>query len=67
MKIPVAQFVPVSPQAESLFGYMKNTLAIKGDVVSPVGESWSALDGAEDHFVVPASEKPNRNRARLKK
>jgi prevent-host-death family protein len=63
---PVAQLVPVSPQAESLFGYMKNTLVIKGDIVSSTGESWSAINGAEDQLITtkPAIPRPKRNRSK---
>ncbi|MGC1523608.1 MAG: type II toxin-antitoxin system prevent-host-death family antitoxin [Steroidobacteraceae bacterium] len=51
---PVAQLVPVPAQSESLFGYMKNTLTIKGDIVAPVREEWSALSADEDHLYDPA-------------
>jgi prevent-host-death family protein len=64
---PVAQLVPVSPPAESLFGYMKNTVVIKGNIVSSTGESWSAIDGAEDHLVAANPEKPRPKRSRSKK
>jgi len=47
---PVAQLAPVSPGPRSLFGYMKGTMKIVGDIVSPVGGDWSALSGDEDHF-----------------
>jgi antitoxin (DNA-binding transcriptional repressor) of toxin-antitoxin stability system len=50
---PVAQLVPVPGQTESLFGYMKNTLTIKGDIVSAVREEWSALSGDEDGNASP--------------
>ena len=45
---PVAQLVPIPAQSRSLFGYMKNTVKIKGDVVTPIDEEWSALSGDED-------------------
>jgi prevent-host-death family protein len=64
---PVAQLVPVPPQAESLFGYMKNTLVIKVDIVSSTGESWSAVNGAEDHLVAAIPEKARSKRGRSKK
>jgi prevent-host-death family protein len=61
---PVAQLVPIPAQSESLFGYMKNTLSIKGDIVTPVREEWSALSGDEDHLYGLAAKK---KRARPRK
>ena len=42
---PVAQLVPIPALSRSLFGYMKNTVKIKGDVIAPIDEEWSALFG----------------------
>ncbi len=64
---PVAQLVPMSPQAESLFGYMKHTVVIGSDIVSPTEESWSAVNGEEDHLVANASNKSRPKRGRSKK
>ncbi len=64
---PVAQLVPVSPQAESLFGYMKNAVVIKGDVISSTGESWSAVDEEENHLVAAATKRVRPKRSRSKK
>jgi prevent-host-death family protein len=64
---PVAQLIPMPPEAESLFGYMKNTLVIKGDIVSSTEESWSAVNGQEDHLVAIASGKAHQKRGRSKK
>ena len=61
---PVAQLVPVPAQAESLFGYMKNTLTIQGDIVAAVREEWSALSGAEDDFYGVAPKKVSARRAK---
>jgi prevent-host-death family protein len=49
---PVAQLapVPVSADADSLFGYMKGTMRIVGDVMAPLGVEWSALSGDEDRL-----------------
>jgi prevent-host-death family protein len=57
---PVAQLVPIPAQPESLFGYMKNTVSIKGDIVTPVREEWSALSGDEDHLYGLAPKKKAR-------
>src|SRR2546430_4451274 len=44
---PVAQLAPVPPVASALFGYMKDTLKIRGDIMAPIDEKWSALSGDE--------------------
>lgn len=61
---PVAQLVPIPPQDGSLFGYMKNTVQFKGEIISPVDEAWSALAGDEDHLYKGA---PAKRRPRLHK
>ena len=48
--IPVAQLVPIPPHSRSLFGYMKNTVLIKGDVIAPVNEEWDASSGDKNDF-----------------
>ena len=58
---PVAQLVPIPPQSRSLFGYMKNTVQITGDVIAPINEEWSALSGDEDHLLTGT---PRKSRAR---
>ena len=49
---PVAQLAPVTApaDADSLFGYMKGTVRIDGDVMAPLDVEWSALSGDEDHL-----------------
>lgn len=47
---PVAQLAPVPPGPRSLFGYMKGTVRVEGDVVPPVEGEWNALTGDEDHL-----------------
>lgn len=64
---PIAQLAPIPAPSESLFGYMKNTLTIKGDVVKPVEEDWSALTGAEDHLYAPAPKKGRGRRGKKRK
>jgi prevent-host-death family protein len=59
---PVAQLAPVSADTDSLFGYMKDTIKIEGDVVAPVGEKWSVLSGDEDHLYTRRSSKPARKK-----
>jgi len=53
---PIAQLTPMPAQPESLFGYMKDTLVIKGDIVGSVHEEWSALSGDEDKLYEPSTK-----------
>ena len=46
---PVAQLVPIPTDSGSLFGYMKGTMRINGDVMAPLDIEWSALSSDEDH------------------
>jgi prevent-host-death family protein len=40
---PVAKLVPISPvEKREVFGYMKGTIEILGDIVSPIDEEWEA-------------------------
>jgi len=64
---PVAQLVPVPAEPKSLFGYMKDTLSIKGDVVAPTGESWSADSGETDLLASAPKKRARVRRARLKR
>jgi hypothetical protein len=52
---------------KSQFGYMKDTVMIKRDIVAPIDESWSAVSGVEDHFYAGARKKPRARRAVPKK
>jgi prevent-host-death family protein len=64
---PVAQLVPIPAQPESLFGYMKNTVSISGDIVTPVREEWSALSGDEDRLYGFAPKKTRARRSKGRK
>lgn len=55
---PVAQLAPVPAEPKSLFGYMRNSLTIEGDIVAPAGESWNADSGADERLV----QRPARKR-----
>ncbi len=57
---PVAQLAPVSADTDSLFGYMKDTIKVEGDVLAPVGEKWSALSGDEDHLYTRSSKRARK-------
>lgn len=63
---PVAQLTPMPPPSRSLFGYMKDTVKIEGDIVAPVDVEWSALSGDEDRLYGRALAK-SRSRGRAKK
>jgi len=61
---PVAQLAPVPAEPESLFGYMKNTVQIKGDVVTATGETWDAMSGGADPLLNSVPKKPSARRTR---
>lgn len=64
---PVAQLTPMPPETRSLFGYMKDTVKIKGDIVAPIEEKWSALSGDEDQFYDRVPARPRSRRPGRKK
>ncbi len=39
---PIAQLVPVEEESGSLFGKMKGTIQVVGDIISPIDEVWDA-------------------------
>jgi prevent-host-death family protein len=39
---PIAQLVPIEEDSGSLFGKMKGTIHIVGDIISPIDEVWDA-------------------------
>ena len=39
---PIAQLVPIEEETTSLFGKMKGTIHILGDIISPIDEVWDA-------------------------
>ncbi len=41
----LAQLVPNEKDAESLFGKMKGSVRIGGDILSPIDEVWNACAG----------------------
>jgi prevent-host-death family protein len=61
---PVAQLAPVPADADSLFGYMKGTLRVNGDVMAPLDVAWNALSGDEGHLYkgVRTPAKPARKK-----
>ena len=59
---PVAQLAPVPADDDSLFGYMKDTIKVEGDVLMPTGETWSAVSGDEDHLYRRTPRKSTRKK-----
>lgn len=39
---PVARLVPVDSAPRLLFGCMRGTVTVHGDIVAPTGEKWDA-------------------------
>ena len=39
---PIAQLVPIEEDSKSLFGRMKGTIHILGDILAPINEGWDA-------------------------
>jgi prevent-host-death family protein len=64
---PVAQLVPVAAEPKSLFGYMRNSVTIKGDVVAPNGESWDADSRGQDRLISGVGNKGRTRRVAAKK
>ncbi len=57
---PLAKLVPIEDQKlPPLFGYMKGTGQILGDIVNVPHDAWAAETGEEDHLykVTPAKKK----------
>ena len=46
--VPVARLVAVRHEPRPLFGSMKGTVTVLGDIVSPLDEAWEALEGDDD-------------------
>ena len=40
--VPVAELVPIKRKPETLFGFMKGSGVIIGDIISPIDEEWDA-------------------------
>jgi prevent-host-death family protein len=45
---PVAKLVPIREERRPLLGSMRGTGRTVGDIVSPLGEPWEALDELDD-------------------
>ncbi len=40
--VPIAKLVPFEEQPLSLYGALKGTVKIKGDIIAPIDEKWDA-------------------------
>lgn len=40
--VPIAKLVPIEEESVRLFGLQKDSVVIKGDIISPIGEDWDA-------------------------
>lgn len=47
---PIAKLVPAEEQSKSLFGCMKGTVEILGDIVSPLEVEWETEAETEPNF-----------------
>jgi hypothetical protein len=56
----VAQLVPVPADPRSMFGYMKGTVKIDGDIVAPLEVEWNAVSRDKDQLY--GAKKPKRLR-----
>ncbi len=45
--VPVAQIVPLSDTPPSLFGSMRGTVEILGDIIGPTGVEWTLKEDNE--------------------
>lgn len=60
---PLAKLVPIEDEAPaSLFGYMKGTVTIHGDIIDVPHDPWSAETGAEDHLYTELKPKEESTR-----
>jgi len=41
--VPITQLIPARRRPETLFGALKGSASIDGDIDSPVGTGWDAL------------------------
>ena len=41
---PVAKLVPIDKKKKPPFGFLKDSVQIKGDIIGPTGEKWNAND-----------------------
>jgi prevent-host-death family protein len=64
---PVAQLVPIPVQPESQFGYMKDTVKIRKDVMAPIDVTWNALSSDDGHLHSETGKTMRRRRGKAGK
>lgn len=40
--VPVARLVPVETERPPLFGYLRDSVKVNGDIAGPIDEAWDA-------------------------
>lgn len=40
--IPIVRLTPLKKEESKIFGAMRGTIHIKGDLITPIGEAWDA-------------------------
>ena len=40
--VPIAKLVPTGEEPVNLYGALKGTVKIKGDIIAPIDETWDA-------------------------
>lgn len=58
----IAQLTPVPAGGHSLFGYMKDTVKVGGDVMAPIDIEWSAISAGEDALYGGATSRSPRRK-----
>ena len=41
--VPITQLIPARRKPETLFGALKGSVSIKGDIITPIDAQWDAL------------------------
>ena len=41
--VPISQLIPAKRRPETLFGALKGSVSIQGDIIAPVDAEWDAL------------------------
>ena len=41
--IPISQLIPVKRKPEALFGSLRGSVSVSGDIIAPVDAKWDAL------------------------
>ena len=41
--VPISQLIPAKRRPETLFGSLKGSVSISGDIIAPVAANWDAL------------------------